>query len=85
MTISNSLEVTNGVKPPRAVAVRFPFGHATGEAGNVAQQRRVVLEALALLARATEPTIEMLSLLKWRRTDYAALPPLELPDGTFLG
>ncbi len=84
MTISNSFEVTKGVKPPRAVAVRFPIGHAPGEPGNGAQQRRVVLEALAILARASEPTIEMLSQLKWRRTDYAALPPLELPDGSTL-
>ena len=84
MAISNSLEVTKGVQPPRAVAVRFPFGHATGEVGNVAQQRRVVLEALALLARAEAPTVEMLSHLKWRRTDYSALDPLVMPDGRVL-
>ncbi|MDF1562721.1 MAG: hypothetical protein P1V51_06740 [Deltaproteobacteria bacterium] len=81
MAVSNSLEVTKGVQPPRAVAVRFPFGHATGEVGNVAQQRRVLLEALALLARADEPTVEMLAHLKWRRTKYDELGPVVMPDG----
>ena len=73
--------MTRRVRPPRAVAVRFPFGHATGEPGNRLQQRRVLLESLKLLAEARGPEIRFLSDLKWGRTDYAALPPVELPGG----
>ena len=80
--ISNSLEVTQRIRLPRAVSVRFPFGHAVGEPGNRMQQRRVLLEALKILAEAKEPEVRFLSHLKWRRTDYATLPPVELPGGT---
>jgi D-proline reductase (dithiol) PrdB len=79
VAVSNSLEVTKRVAPPRAVAVRFPFGHATGEPGNRLQQRRVLLEALKLLAEADGPEIRPLPRLKWHRTDYAGLPPVDLP------
>ncbi len=66
----------------RAVSVRFPFGHAVGEPGNRIQQRRVLLEALKPLAEAKGPEVRFLSHLKWRRTDYAMLPLVELPGGT---
>jgi hypothetical protein len=46
------------------------------------QQRRVLLEALKLLVEAEGPEIRLLSHLKWRRTDYAMLPPVEFPGGT---
>lgn len=82
VVISNSLEMTRRVRPPRAVSVRFPFGHALGEPGNRVQQRRILLEALKLLVEAREPEILLLSHLRWRRTDYNALPPVVLPGGT---
>jgi len=78
ITISNSLEVTQRVQPPRAVALRFPFGHALGEKNKPEQHRRVLLEALKLLSEATGPELRPLTHLKWRRTDYAALPPIDL-------
>lgn len=84
MVISISLEITQRVKPPRALALRFPFGHALGEPGNRAQQRRVLLETLRLLTSARQPEIRSLPELRWRRTDYSALPPVELPGGTRL-
>lgn len=46
------------------------------------QQRRVLLEALKILGEAEGPEVRFLSDLKWRRTDYAMLPPVELPGGT---
>lgn len=84
VAVSISAEVTGRVKPPRAVVVRFPFGHALGEPGVPLQQRRVLLEALKLLAEASEPEIRALRSLKWRRTDYAALPAVSLPGGKAL-
>ena len=52
---------------PRAVHVRYPFGHAVGEPHNPEKQRAVVLDALHLLDSATEPgTVVELPYL-WRR------------------
>ena len=79
--ISISREVTERVKPPRALVLKFPFGHATGEPGNRLQQRRIVLEALRLLETATEPSIVAPEHLRWRRTRYDDLPPVTLADG----
>jgi hypothetical protein len=81
VVISISREVTERVKPPRAIVLRFPFGHATGEPGHIAQQRRIVLEALHLLESANGPAIVSLDHLRWRRTDYASLPPVQLAAG----
>lgn len=82
MAISISEAYTRKANPPRAVVLRFPFGHATGEKGHVAQQRRVVLEALKLLVEAEAPEVRKLTHLKWRRTDYEALDPVAFPDET---
>ena len=40
---------------PRTLAVEFPFGHTLGASHNVPQQKRVILEALNVLAEAPEP------------------------------
>jgi hypothetical protein len=40
---------------PRTLAVEFPFGHLVGQPGNVAQQRRVIDQALHLLEKAEAP------------------------------
>lgn len=40
---------------PRTLAVEFPFGHTLGQPGNVAQQRRVIAEALRVLETAESP------------------------------
>ena len=82
VTLSISEAYSQKANPPRVAFVRFPFGHATGEKGNVAQQRRVVLEALKLLVEAEAPEIRKLSHLRWRRTDYAALEPVTIGDVT---
>ena len=34
---------------PRTLAVEFPFGHMLGQPGDVAVQRRVILQALDVL------------------------------------
>lgn len=81
VAISISLGVTRRVRPPRAVFVRFPLGHALGEPGHRLQQRRVLLEALRLLAESESPEIRTLPELRWRRTDYTELAPVELPGG----
>jgi hypothetical protein len=40
---------------PRTLAVEFPFGHALGQPQNVAQQMRVIEQALEVLETTQEP------------------------------
>jgi hypothetical protein len=40
---------------PRTLAVGFPFGHTLGQPGDQGQQRRVILEALGVLATSQTP------------------------------
>ena len=54
MSISVARDVTEHVKPPRAVFVPFRMGHHFGVPFHRALQRRIVLEALGLLETATE-------------------------------
>lgn len=59
-TVSLSLlrEVTQVLKPPRALFTPFPMGFALGEPHNPPLQRRVLAAALALLERTDIPVLE---------------------------
>ncbi len=59
-TVSITLlrEVTERVRPPRALAVDRPLGYPLGEPGNAPLQKRIILAALGLLAQPfSEPLI----------------------------
>jgi hypothetical protein len=56
-SISMVREHTEKVKPPRALFVPFPFGHALGRADDPALQHRVLREALALFAVPAGPVL----------------------------
>jgi hypothetical protein len=56
-SISMVREHTEKVKPPRALFVPFPFGHALGRAGDAALQPRVLRAALDLLAEPAGPVL----------------------------
>lgn len=47
--------ITRAVKPPRAVHLRYPFGHPMGEAFHVAQQRAILRLGLQALETITVP------------------------------
>ena len=66
-------EVTEKTPPPRALFLRFPFGHALGEAGNREQQFQVLFLAFRLLFEAGEPGTIRDAGLSWKRERY--LPP----------
>jgi D-proline reductase (dithiol) PrdB len=63
--------VTRRVKPPRALYLRYPFGHPLGEAFAVAQQRAILLAALEGLATITEPGTILEPGWAWRRHRFA--------------
>jgi hypothetical protein len=60
-SISLVREHTETVKPPRALWVPFPFGHAFGRANDPALQHRVLRAALDLLAEPSGPVLRDLA------------------------
>jgi hypothetical protein len=56
-SISLVREHTEKIKPPRALFVPFPFGHAFGRPGDPALQHRVLRAALDLFAATSGPVI----------------------------
>jgi hypothetical protein len=55
------------VKPPRALSLRYPFGHPMGEAFNTPQQRAILLAALDALQTITVPGTIVEPGWVWRR------------------
>ena len=47
-------EITEKVKPPRALFLDAPLGYPLGEPGNPELQKRLIREALALTGRRVE-------------------------------
>jgi D-proline reductase (dithiol) PrdB len=66
-------EVMEGIKPPRAVHVRFPFGFTFGEPFARDQQLTIAEDALAALQNAQEPGTIVDLPYRWKREDYAAM------------
>jgi len=46
--------------------VKYPFGHAMGEAFNIYQQKQIFLDCLEILEKATEPGIIVDSPYLWK-------------------
>ena len=78
MSISQVRAISERLRPPRVLFLRWPFGHALGEPGNVLQQRRVLWEMMKdLRQRPREARGEVRELnLRWRRERYA---PVDFP------
>ena len=67
VSLSIQRELTEKTRPPRALFLRWPYGHPLGEPFNVAQQRWVLLDALRALTEVPAPgMIQDLPYL-WRR------------------
>lgn len=54
VSVSVARDVTEAVKPPRALFLPFPMGHHFGPPFHVALQRRIVEAALELLESVRE-------------------------------
>jgi len=70
VSISITKDLTESVGVPRTVFVKWPLGHPLGEAGNAAQQRTIIYDALQLLVDANEPGIIREPGYRWRRETY---------------
>ena len=69
VSISILRDVTEKVKPPRALFLRWPFGHPLGEPFNVAQHLTVLHDAFQFLYEARPGEIRDLP-YRWRREIY---------------
>jgi hypothetical protein len=68
VSISIQRELTEKTRPPRALFLRWPFGHPFGEPFNIAQQRWVLRDAFRALTEMPTPgMIQDLPYL-WRRS-----------------
>ena len=65
--ISIAREISESVKPPRTYFLKYPFGHALGEAGNKLQHFTILKESLELLTSVQEPGTIIDSPYRWRR------------------
>jgi D-proline reductase (dithiol) PrdB len=66
-------EVAVAARAPRFLYLHWPFGHALGEPGNVAQQRTVLHDMLAMATGAPRPGLVLDLPYRWRRETY---PPI---------
>ena len=55
LTMTVGRDITEHVRPPRAVFVDYPMGNEIGRPGNVEEQRRIVRGAFAALGAMKEP------------------------------
>lgn len=67
-------DVAVAAQAPRFLHLHWPFGHALGEPGNVAQQRTILHDMLSMAAHATQPGRIIDLPYRWRRETY---PPVD--------
>ena len=70
MGISLARSVSESVKPPRTYYVKYPFGHAMGEAFNGPQQKQIFIDCLKILQTANEPGKIYVSQYRWKRQKF---------------
>jgi hypothetical protein len=66
-------EVAEAARAPRLLYLHWPFGHALGEPGNVAQQRTVLHDMLSMARSAPRPGLVIALPYRWRRETYAPI------------
>ena len=77
-------EVAIAAHAPRFLYLRWPFGHALGEPGNIAQQRTVLHDMLSMAASAPRPGLVVDLPYKWRREKYPSIIDWETPGDGFV-
>ena len=72
-------EVAIAAHAPRFVYLHWPFGHALGEPGNIAQQRTVLHDLLSMATSAPRPGLVVDLPYKWRREEYPSIIDWGMP------
>ena len=65
-------EVAVAARAPRFLYLHWPFGHALGEPGNIAQHRTVLHDMLSMAVGAPAPGLVLDLPYRWRRESYPA-------------
>ena len=55
LCMTSALDITQAVRPPRAVFVNFPLGHQTGKPNQPELQKRIVMDAMSAFEKITKP------------------------------
>ena len=69
--MTSALDITESVKPPRAVFVNFPLGHQTGRPGQPDLQRAIIRDTFRALESITEPGTVVTLPYVWDENDSA--------------
>ena len=56
--------------PPRTYYLKYPFGHALGEAFNVNQQKKILYECLKIIETSKNPGIIVDSPYRWKIDNF---------------
>jgi hypothetical protein len=73
-------EVAVAARAPRFLYLHWPFGHALGEPGYVAQQRVVLHDMLSLASSAPRPGLVIDLPYRWRRETYRPVGDWKTPS-----
>jgi hypothetical protein len=77
-------EVAVAAHAPRFLYLHWPFGHALGEPGNVAQQRTVLHDMLSMAISAPTPGLVVNLPYRWRRETYPPVGDWGTPSDTLV-
>lgn len=80
MALALVREVAVAARAPRFLYVRWPFGHALGEPGKIAQQRTVLHDMLTMAAIAPRPGLVVDLPYRWRRETYRPIVDWKTPS-----
>jgi len=70
VNLSLNREISAKVEAPCSLYLRFPYGAALGEPGNVNQQRTILRDMFAALTSIKEPGTIIDLPYRWRREEY---------------
>jgi hypothetical protein len=73
-------EVAIAAHAPRFLYLHWPFGHALGEPGNIAQQRTVLHDMLSMAVIAPRRGLVVELPYRWRRERYEPVVNWEKPS-----
>jgi hypothetical protein len=71
VALSLNREISEKVEAPRSLYLRFPYGAALGEPGNVDQQRTILKDMFDALESIEEPGTMIDLPYRWRREKYS--------------
>ncbi len=80
MALALVKEVAVAANAPRFLYLHWPFGHALGEPGNLAQQRTVLHDMLSMAALAPRPGLVIELPYRWRRESYPSVRDWATPS-----